>query len=245
MGKCKCPPPGAPEWIVTYGDMMSLLLTFFILLAALSELKKDDAYKAIAEEVQMSFGIAGAGATFHDAPSLVRMLERMAREQRERKEDGHQDDPGTQGKQLRVQRITPGKQFAVGGRIEFDPGSAALSDAARARLSAIAELVRGKNNKIEVRGHTMPGELVLSKDFTDPDALSFARAKAVKDFLVEPAQGIRPERLVLVAVGDNEPMVKRKYAEEDVRVNRRVEVVVDEKTVADWTHAGKSLTEGE
>jgi hypothetical protein len=38
-------------------------------------------------------------------------------------------------------------------------------------------------------------------------------------------------------------MVKRKYADEVARVNRRVETVVDEKTVADWTHAGRSLTE--
>ena len=31
--------PGVPEWVVTYGDMMSLLLTFFIMLVSLSELK--------------------------------------------------------------------------------------------------------------------------------------------------------------------------------------------------------------
>ncbi|MBL4886213.1 MAG: flagellar motor protein MotB, partial [Planctomycetaceae bacterium] len=30
-------PPGVPEWVVTYGDMMSLLLTFFIMLVSLSE----------------------------------------------------------------------------------------------------------------------------------------------------------------------------------------------------------------
>lgn len=38
------PPPaeeGAPLWMVTFGDMMSLLLTFFILLFSMSELKMD------------------------------------------------------------------------------------------------------------------------------------------------------------------------------------------------------------
>lgn len=41
---CDCPPPpeeGAPLWTVTFGDMMSLLLTFFILLFSMSELKMD------------------------------------------------------------------------------------------------------------------------------------------------------------------------------------------------------------
>jgi len=34
--------PGIPEWVLTYGDLMSLLLCFFILLAAFSELKKEE-----------------------------------------------------------------------------------------------------------------------------------------------------------------------------------------------------------
>ena len=32
---------GAPTWVVTFGDMMSLLLTFFILMFSMSELKMD------------------------------------------------------------------------------------------------------------------------------------------------------------------------------------------------------------
>ena len=32
--------PGVPEWVVTYGDMMSLLLTFFIMLVSMSQLKE-------------------------------------------------------------------------------------------------------------------------------------------------------------------------------------------------------------
>jgi chemotaxis protein MotB len=30
-----------PEWVVTFGDMMSLLLTFFILLVSISEIKEE------------------------------------------------------------------------------------------------------------------------------------------------------------------------------------------------------------
>ncbi|MDY7029979.1 MAG: flagellar motor protein MotB, partial [Spirochaetota bacterium] len=30
--KKKCPPEGAPEWMTTYGDMVTLLLTFFVML---------------------------------------------------------------------------------------------------------------------------------------------------------------------------------------------------------------------
>ncbi len=40
------PPPGVPEWVVTYGDMMSLLLTFFIMLVSMAEMKQDGKVRA-------------------------------------------------------------------------------------------------------------------------------------------------------------------------------------------------------
>ena len=39
---------GIPEWVVTFGDMMSLLLTFFIMLVSLSEIKEEEKYQEAA-----------------------------------------------------------------------------------------------------------------------------------------------------------------------------------------------------
>ena len=39
--------PGIPEWVVTFGDMMSLLLTFFIMLLSMSEMKQEERYQAM------------------------------------------------------------------------------------------------------------------------------------------------------------------------------------------------------
>src|SRR6185312_4715205 len=51
------PPAGAPEWVVTYGDMMSLLLTFFIMLVSMSELKSDSGkYRAMLDAIKQVFG---------------------------------------------------------------------------------------------------------------------------------------------------------------------------------------------
>src|SRR6056297_2119679 len=35
--KKKCPPEGAADWLLTYGDMVTLLLTFFVLLYTTAE----------------------------------------------------------------------------------------------------------------------------------------------------------------------------------------------------------------
>ena len=40
---------GIPEWVVTFGDMMSLLLTFFIMLVSMSEIKEEKRYQAMVE----------------------------------------------------------------------------------------------------------------------------------------------------------------------------------------------------
>ena len=39
---------GAPKWMVTYGDLMSLLLTFFVLLLSFSTVKVEDFQQAVA-----------------------------------------------------------------------------------------------------------------------------------------------------------------------------------------------------
>ena len=39
------PPMGIPEWVVTFGDMMSLLLTFFIMLVSMSEMKQEEKFQ--------------------------------------------------------------------------------------------------------------------------------------------------------------------------------------------------------
>ena len=36
--ECKCPPPGLPAWMGTFADLMSLLMCFFVLLLAFSEM---------------------------------------------------------------------------------------------------------------------------------------------------------------------------------------------------------------
>lgn len=53
---CDCPPPGAPLWLATFADLMSLLMCFFILLLAFSELDVMK-FKQIAGSMKYAFGV--------------------------------------------------------------------------------------------------------------------------------------------------------------------------------------------
>lgn len=55
-------PRGVPAWIVTFGDLMSLLLCFFVLLWSFAEMDSQK-FRAIASSLQASLGTAGGPAT--------------------------------------------------------------------------------------------------------------------------------------------------------------------------------------
>ncbi|SHO54713.1 flagellar motor protein MotB [Vibrio quintilis] len=53
---CKCPPPGAPAWMTTFSDLMSLLMCFFVLLLSFSEMDVLK-FKQIAGSMKFAFGV--------------------------------------------------------------------------------------------------------------------------------------------------------------------------------------------
>jgi len=230
--KKKCPPPGAPDWVMTYGDLMSLLLTFFILLVAMSEIKKEDEFKAIVKEVKKAFGMKGGGGKLptKDDPELsfVERLEEIEVQQRTQKQISNAQDPGMEGREPQVTTIREGKKFQIGGRIIFEQDSITLTDVAKRQLRQIADEIRGENNKVEVRGHAAAGERG-----NNPDQLwmlSVQRAKAAMDYLTNEA-GVRRERIRLIGNADYEPLKRRVYNQLQQAPNRRVEVIVSEALV--------------
>jgi len=237
--KCNCPPPGAPEWVLTYGDMMSLLLCFFIILVALSEIKKEDQYKAIVKEVKKAFGMKGGGGTMPTTEdpemSLIKRLDEMDMKKLKQPEHSNADDPGIDGREASVTRVREGDRFIVGGRITFEPGSSELSDLNKRGLLKVAEELRGYNTKIELTGHAASMEIMVGSTHTDLWELSYARAKAVMDFLTSKEIGIRPERIRLIANGDYEPVRRKVWTTAQQEPNRRVEIYRVESLVEDFT----------
>jgi len=229
--KCKCPPPGAPDWVLTYGDMMSLLLTFFILLAALSELKEEEKYHKIVTEIQASFG-AQVGSARIPLPIEARMP--IPTDNTEMAstppKNPSAEDPGVRGPQDQVRTIRDGMIFPHGGRITFEPGSAALNSDAEHVLVALADKFQGLTNMIELRGHASASErsLLTEEDVWD---LSYARAKVVMDFLTSDRVGIARARFRITAIAENDPLATRVYTASGQEINRRVEILMSEDIV--------------
>ncbi|MEM0914150.1 MAG: flagellar motor protein MotB [Planctomycetota bacterium] len=232
--KCNCPPPGAPDWMVTYGDMVTLLLCFFVLIVAFSEIKKEDEFNAVVEEIKRSFGMKGGGGKLPtpEDPELS-LIERLETVQFQKKKEPNRsttEEPGVEGREPRVTQVREGMKFIVGTRVIFEPGSAEITPIARRALDEIAEQVRGTNNVLEIRGHAASAEIDQAGRYRDLDRLSYARASAARDYLIEQGK-VRSDRFRLVAVGDREPAAYGVYNDAGQQPNRRVEVVQSETII--------------
>ncbi|MEX2672958.1 MAG: flagellar motor protein MotB [Phycisphaeraceae bacterium] len=234
---------GAPLWVMTYGDMMSLLLVFFIMLVALSEIPEQDEFEALMAEIKKAFGMQGGGGrlpTDQDPElSLIKLLEQLQLQQQREPEKSHVDDPGIDGRDTTVTQVREGMRFLVGGHITFEPGSADLTDGARRQLRQVADMTRGYENIIELRGHAAASEREIvgrpGDTFSDLWLLSHVRAHAVMRYLTSDEVGIRRDRIRLIANADREPLVQRRYAGHQTQPNRRVEVLVTEALVVEFT----------
>ena len=217
---------GVPEWVVTFGDMMSLLLTFFIMLISMSEIKQQERFQAMAESMRRRFGHESAMLSQvpgRNRPQSAKLahIAAMGRARRLDTMRGGDRVRAPVGESPRVQQIRQSQDPTQGGAIYFAEGSAELTEAAKERLQEIAERMKGKPQKIEVRGHTTTRPLAPDSPFHNHWELAFARCCATVEYLVE--LGIDRKRLTIGVAGENEP-IETSEDPEKLRRNARVEI---------------------
>jgi chemotaxis protein MotB len=226
---------GVPEWVVTYGDVMSLLLTFFIMFAAMSQIKKeDDKYQAVVESLREQFGY---DLTQKDIPGEFKvrnspweLLASLGRAKRKDMANGGNDVVAINGDNYQVEAIRPGLSTIMGGAIYFDEDSAELLDDGKNVLDQLIPLIVGKPQKIEIRGHSSRKPAFPREGIRDRWDLAYQRCYNVMKYLV--AHGIEPKRLRLSSAGPYEPL--NNALEPALRErNARVEVLVWDEPVED------------
>lgn len=236
---------------MTFSDLMSLLLTFFILLVSMSEIKKGERLDRVLGSVRQAFGGEPArpgtmpnlqppvvNAIFEQLKAIEPILAKTA--------EGDGEEEGIDGGKWRVTDIRKGVKVEIGGGIAFERFSALLMPEGQKLVEMAADTIKGRHLKITVRGHATNEPLPPDSPYADPMDLSFARAKAVVKELIR--DGLQPERITCVAAGDTEPLAAKAYDEARRAINRRVEVIVTEDTVQDYFGEpirGEGLLEGD
>lgn len=227
---------GIPEWVVTFGDMMSLLLTFFIMLVSLSEIKEEQKYQAMVESMTKRFGYDSAAQSLAPGTSKPRnaMVAKVANDGRARRMKitmGGDKSQAPTGEHPTVRIIRPGEKAHSGTVVFFTEGSSQLDEQARRVLDVAVQAFTGQPQKIEIRGHTSRKPLARNAAFKNHWELAFARCWNTFRYLTE-QKGIEPSRIRISDAGPYEPMHLGSDPAAQ-RENPRVEVFMLNEVVSD------------
>ncbi len=217
---------GAPAWMVTYGDLMSLLLTFFVLLLSFSTINEEDFREAI-----MSLRGALGVLPRHTSPvmpfmadaqtSRSRAIERVARDLQRRMQILGYDKLVDVEMDLERGGLT----INLPSQVLFATASAEVKPDAYPVLSDVATILGDVPDAfVEIRGHTDSRPLSPTPLFRDNWDLSYHRAKSVMEFLRE-AGDLPEEDFEAIACGPTQPVATNE-TEEGRQANRRVELFV-------------------
>lgn len=227
---------GAPEWMVTYGDMVTLLLTFFVLLLAMSEVKQDQKMIEFMQSVKDAFGYAGGAMQL---PTEVVNVPKNINEARmlvlaiQPDNLGYSNDQGPHGKQTKVSSRPRGDEYKPGGAFQFPELSDELPPAARARLDEYARSqLRGYTTLIEVHGHCSKRP-VDGTEYADHIELSYQRARAVAAALMD--DGIDERRIKIVAAGATQPVAPSTPDIAERSRNDIVEIIQIDQTIDEFS----------
>lgn len=226
---------GAPEWMTTYGDMVTLLLCFFVLLFAFSEIDAQK-FDAVIRSFQGSLGILDDGRAIEPSEYFVnadmnelatkqiqelealKELEIIATELNEFLESkGYSEKVDIKFNERYVKL-----NFLDG--VLFDPGKAVIKKEAIPVLEAVAiKLIDYQNNRIKIEGHT---DTIPIKTIEYPNNwyLAAARAIAVAEYYID-VKGYEPKRLSAEGFGEYVPIATNSTPEGRMR-NRRVEIKI-------------------
>ncbi len=201
-------PPGVPEWVVTYGDMMSLLLTFFIMLVSLSEVVADQKFRAMMQSFHEYFGYTSGPTTppgkNFPLNSIMPKMDQLGSFTDEDTGEGGVKIESAEGQDVLVYRTREGTPLRIGDPVHFRVGEVELPRSELAKLKVVAEELAGKPNKIDVRSHASPDPLPQNGKIQNKVRLTYERAREIRRVLED--MGIAPDRLRLSAFGDTQPM---------------------------------------
>lgn len=223
---------GAPPWITTFVDMVSLLVTFFILLYTFSSIREFDTFTYPKNIISTSGLFDGDASDTMVAPEddlmLAMDLARGARKRHTRPVNELRKNMEDMGQKLTDAHVPidlrgagDGLQVEFPEAAGFEPGDVTVNDDLAMALREMGETVGFYPLMIVVEGHT-DDAFVPSPTYPDAHALSVARARAAADVLVREG-GFDPELVLVEGYGSDRPR-REAVGPLERRANRRVEV---------------------
>lgn len=181
-------PEEGESWLISYADMMTLLVGFFVVLQSFSKVDSSSFEKVKKETTQLFGGQ-------YQVP-----FEKLSKELKEVVEKMNLSD------QVLFHQTDQGVEITFKGALFFDSGSAVVKDGATQLLHSLIPIIldRAKDFGIIVEGHTDSTPISKGPYLTNWE-LSSVRACRIVQMFQE--KGFAPEKMKALGWGETKPIL--------------------------------------
>jgi chemotaxis protein MotB len=223
------------RWLITYSDLITLLLAFFIMMYTFS---KQDAqkYQEVSEHLKAIFTgksvfaggsgpASGSGVTnisINNNANSEEVKRKLENEVRSMAEWAHPE------KKISVFKDERGIVIRIMDKAFFDEGKADLKDRAKSAIDKIMPTIISSRRPVRIEGHTddVP---IRTNEFKSNWELSTRRATEVVRYLVE-AHRFPPDRISASGFAEYHPITANDTSE-NRSLNRRIEIILIQSAI--------------
>jgi chemotaxis protein MotB len=223
----------AERYIITYADLLTLLLAFFIVMYATSKADLDK-FSKIATALNQAFGVgvinlgsgSGSSGLLPGGTGAI-AFPRLSQRSRDYIFLSQQITAFAQEAgmlpEIGINMRKEGIVISLSTALLFPSGGTEISEESRLILDRLAELLRPLPNELRVEAHT--DDLPTNDPLMPTNwELSAMRAVAVARYLIEEG-GIAPERLATAGYGEYRPLFPNDTREHRM-LNRRADILI-------------------
>jgi chemotaxis protein MotB len=224
---------GSPYWMITYGDMTTLLLVFFVVMFTTAEINGSELRMILA--AFQGLGVLSGGNTLQvgKLAELGNNIMSLPSTERGRALDKARKlaksifEPEIAVRKVRIKEDERGLIVSLSAEMFFDPASAEVKiEQARDLLYRVRDLLLSpevRTHKVRIEGHTDNVPMEAGSEYPTNWDLSTARALNVLKYLIE--YGVPENQLQVAGFADTVP-VSSNATEEGRADNRRVDIVI-------------------
>ncbi|HAA74076.1 TPA: hypothetical protein DCE37_03015 [Candidatus Latescibacteria bacterium] len=220
-------PEGLPGWLATFGDLMSLLLTFFVLLLSFSTMSTvnfqhamgalQGALGVLTGEPQLSLPIRQSMPKTEGNLSQAEMMNKAGSDLEHAIEEA-----GLQG-DVQLEESTSGIIIRISDKLFFETADAKVLESASVVLDAVGKAISQIPNHVNIQGHTDP-RIINTPNFASNWELSGMRALSVGRYFID-KWSISPQRISITGYSEYRPLAPND-SDLNMAKNRRVEIHV-------------------
>lgn len=233
---------GAPAWVVSYSDMVTLLLTFFVLMFAIGETEQEKFQRVV---VSLRDALKGTTNLEHDvytgnqdsqyqivstetSPDEIELLAAVKQEMEKIISDLQKlIETNSMEGQITAEMTPRGAIISISNVAVFPIGKAQLTDLGRHTIQDITRILQAFPYHVKVEGHT-DNTPINTDEFPSNWELSTRRASEIVRFLID--KGISPTQLSAEGFAEFHP-VATNFTAAGRSQNRRVELVISQDDI--------------